>query len=291
MAPETYKRTGKNVNSQKKKRNFEIYKFAILKLNKKKEKNLSGSPFNQPSQDAHIGKINLGFLVAFPLLPSPSVSLQKLLLKFNNLNEKAMMQSDDIIALQTKELKLKKILSRTKMNSDDIICSNKNELMCKKRNLKTMMESDDTFIPSTKELKSKKNNPKTIIENDDISSPKTKKSKLKEKNPETRLKLNGFIAFRTFYCKYIHNPEHQRQLSSYLGYLWDEEPGKEVWVSYACAYNGSKSNKGFFEWLCSNLGLKPKDLDLIDKRKELVTKKYEIPGNKIEDIYIAKTLD
>lgn len=72
-------------------------------------------------------------------------------------------------------------------------------------------------------------------------------------------KINGFIAFRSFYSKSISNPADQRKLSRSLANIWLGEENKETWESYSQLYKMSKAylkNQTFVAWLCQHLRLK-----------------------------------
>lgn len=118
--------------------------------------------------------------------------------------------------------------------------------------------------------------------------PKTRKPVLKPSSDDKKQKrpnINGFIAFRTFYCKFVFSLEHQKQLSSLLAKLWYDEPSKDVWKTYAYGFNSCNQDQGFFEWLCSNLGI-----DLSGLQPDYATFIRLTPRdgllNKIEDIYL-----
>lgn len=72
--------------------------------------------------------------------------------------------------------------------------------------------------------------------------------------PRKNKRINGFMAFRSFYCRSIFNVEHQRQLSTLLGNVWKNEPNKAVWNRYAIEYNTQLPDADFVDWLCTSLG-------------------------------------
>lgn len=87
-------------------------------------------------------------------------------------------------------------------------------------------------------------------------------------------KIDGFIAFRSFYAKSIKNIHYQRLLSSLLSTAWKSEVTKDVWRTYAIFYNASERKSDFVNWLCSSLNL----------HKHCTTKE-----NNSHDIYITET--
>nr|AZQ56639.1 MAT alpha 1 protein [Suhomyces atakaporum] len=69
-------------------------------------------------------------------------------------------------------------------------------------------------------------------------------------------KINGFIAFRTFYCKSVLNSNHQRSLSKHLAEIWRTEQQKNQWKLYAAVYNlRERTDIPFVEWLCKCLNI------------------------------------
>ncbi|CUM68277.1 uncharacterized protein PRCAT00005999001 [Priceomyces carsonii] len=109
-------------------------------------------------------------------------------------------------------------------------------------------------------------------------------------------KINGFIAFRSFYSRLITNPDHQRQLSVLLGKLWVNEPNRATWNRYAIEYNALLGNsrgqyKPFVEWLCDTLHLNGEE-----KVEETYTNvvsnitwefSSRCQDNKVEDVYFT----
>ena len=112
--------------------------------------------------------------------------------------------------------------------------------------LKNLLHSYDNIAICSSSGESSKSgtSPKKLIK------VKTKISKPK--------RLNGFIAFRSYYSKSINNPSLQRQLSKELAQLWLKEPQQNIWKRYAIEYNRSCENVPFIEWLDSRTG-KPTD--------------------------------
>lgn len=109
-------------------------------------------------------------------------------------------------------------------------------------------------------------------------------------------KINGFIAFRSFYAKSIPNPVYQRKLSRSLADIWSEEENKEVWERYSQMYKVSKAylnNKTFVEWLCERLKLDHDRkcnvaISRMAPTNHTVTKSWEFVSrhNVVEDIYL-----
>nr|AZQ56623.1 MAT alpha 1 protein [Suhomyces bolitotheri] len=132
-------------------------------------------------------------------------------------------------------------------------------------------------------------------ENRDISKSKNRKF--------ANGKINGFIAFRTFYCKSILNPNHQRILSKQLGKIWQKEITKDDWNLYALTYNlRDDKTLHFVEWLCNALNIKSPilpevikpDLPILPRETKpvrSVKRQYWIfessIKNTVEDVYLA----
>ncbi|CCE85849.1 Piso0_005485 [Millerozyma farinosa CBS 7064] len=118
---------------------------------------------------------------------------------------------------------------------------------------------------------------------------KTTSRRYKPKGRRTR-SLNGFMAFRSFYSRSISNVEHQRQLSSLLGSLWQTEPNKNIWNRYAIEYNTRATNQDFVEWLCKALSL-PLDVFSIPSTSTVKNNKWLFTSNNnynaVEDVYYA----
>lgn len=108
-------------------------------------------------------------------------------------------------------------------------------------------------------------------------------------------KINGFIAFRSFYTKSIRNPKSQRLLSRSLGQIWDHYPNKKVWNRYAQEYNetAEEQDKTFVEWLSTRLNL---DLGFtrripetnIVKNGQWLISSGTSRRNTVKDVYLLK---
>lgn len=78
----------------------------------------------------------------------------------------------------------------------------------------------------------------------------------KQKNRKMlKRRLNGFIAFRSFYSRRVNSSLMQKELSSLLGQVWKREPNRSVWICYALQYNETGGEENFIDWLYRNLGL------------------------------------
>ena len=104
-------------------------------------------------------------------------------------------------------------------------------------------------------------------------------------------RLNGFMAFRSFYSRSVYDADHQRQLSSLLGSLWKNEPKQDVWNRYAIEYNSRASKEDFIEWLTRVLGL---EQGICDPSTNVVkNSKWQFSSNtqdcSVEDIYYVKS--
>ncbi|OBA22190.1 hypothetical protein METBIDRAFT_40341 [Metschnikowia bicuspidata var. bicuspidata NRRL YB-4993] len=73
-------------------------------------------------------------------------------------------------------------------------------------------------------------------------------------NDTKKRRINGFIAFRSFYSKTIKGTSHQKELSSKLAAIWKTEPNHQTWNSYALQYNATGGNESFVSWLNRKLG-------------------------------------
>lgn len=87
---------------------------------------------------------------------------------------------------------------------------------------------------------------------DTKGSIKVSKRRKKTKKTKKR-KINGFIAFRTFYSRSIGDSTTQKQLSSKLGEAWGSEQNREIWNCYALRYNETGGLNDFITWLLKNL--------------------------------------
>ncbi|KAG7885287.1 hypothetical protein KL936_005417, partial [Ogataea polymorpha] len=69
-------------------------------------------------------------------------------------------------------------------------------------------------------------------------------------------RLNGFMAFRSFYSRNIANYNSQKALSQDLADAWNREKHQQIWSLYAIQYNHSKSKEPFSRWLEMKLSKK-----------------------------------
>lgn len=114
----------------------------------------------------------------------------------------------------------------------------------------------------------------------------------KRSRSKTGHRLNGFMAFRSFYSRSVFDAEYQRQLSSILGSLWKNEPKQDVWNRYAIEYNSRASKEDFIEWLTRVLGLENRSF--CDPSTNVVkNNKWQFSSNtqdcSVEDIYYVKS--
>lgn len=85
---------------------------------------------------------------------------------------------------------------------------------------------------------------------------KTRKSRQRT-NSKINLRkrrINGFIAFRSFYSRTIKGTFNQKELSSKLAAIWKDEPHHLTWNSYALQYNATGGDENFVDWLNMKLG-------------------------------------
>nr|AZQ56709.1 MAT alpha 1 protein [Suhomyces bokatorum]AZQ56715.1 MAT alpha 1 protein [Suhomyces bokatorum]AZQ56721.1 MAT alpha 1 protein [Suhomyces bokatorum]AZQ56728.1 MAT alpha 1 protein [Suhomyces bokatorum]AZQ56734.1 MAT alpha 1 protein [Suhomyces bokatorum] len=110
--------------------------------------------------------------------------------------------------------------------------------------------------------------------------------------------INAFLAFRTFYCKNIQNPDHQIILSRSLAKIWKMEQNKLQWDLYACLYNiRSLRSLPFVQWLCKGLRLEQpinpssnqEELRVVKTDNELY--KTTKINNTIEDVYLINSME
>lgn len=114
-----------------------------------------------------------------------------------------------------------------------------------------------------------------------IRAPKKSNNKLNTKKPKT--KLNGFMAYRTFFSQDIYSIKDQREVSSCLGRCWATDKSQLIWKRYATEYNvrpSQFSNMPFLEWLLKSTGNETKQ----EKEKKEWTKHLK-SGSRIQDIY------
>lgn len=84
---------------------------------------------------------------------------------------------------------------------------------------------------------------------------KVLKQKRRKRKGSQRRSINGFIAFRTYYSKWLRNATLQQELSCQLGKVWENEPSREIWECYAYQYNETGGDESFIDWLYIKLGL------------------------------------
>lgn len=92
---------------------------------------------------------------------------------------------------------------------------------------------------------------------DDIhANKKASRSKKNRAGTDQKRKrrMNGFIAFRSFYSKTIKGTSHQKELSSKLAAIWKDEPSHQTWNCYALQYNATGGEETFVNWLNRKLG-------------------------------------
>lgn len=97
-----------------------------------------------------------------------------------------------------------------------------------------------------------------------------------------KTKMNGFIAFRTYYSNIGQSYEDQSKLSKELATIWKEDDSlQKVWEKFAEEYNVCGNDMPFLNWFELNkTKLKPKENDVI-------TQKTNISHLIVEDIYPA----
>lgn len=97
--------------------------------------------------------------------------------------------------------------------------------------------------------------------------------------PKAR-RINGFMAFRTFYSKAIKLTSSQPEVSSELATIWKNEKCQKIWHCYALRYNATGGDQSFLIWLNRSLGLTPAQKD----SKVLRTSRSNIYSN-VEDVF------
>lgn len=105
----------------------------------------------------------------------------------------------------------------------------------------------------------------------------------KKGNRVLKKKLNGFIAFRTYYSRSVHNVDLQRQLSSFLATAWQKEGNKEVWNRFAAEYSAQATDMGFPQWL-DNVQSKTENLGFTYVKYNNMTFQF----NEIEDVFLPE---
>lgn len=118
---------------------------------------------------------------------------------------------------------------------------------------------------------------------DDISEKKKphRAKKITTKSNERKRRMNGFIAFRSFYSKTIRGTSHQKELSSKLAVIWKNEPHHQTWNCYALQYNATGGEETFVEWLNRNLGFESG----VEDEKTLKIYKNDMLKN-VEDVFL-----
>nr|AZQ56685.1 MAT alpha 1 protein [Suhomyces emberorum] len=122
-----------------------------------------------------------------------------------------------------------------------------------------------------------------------------KRVKTKGKQITNFGKINGFIAFRSFYCKNIKNSVHQILLSSELANIWRDEINKKTWSLYAYLYN-VRDDKSipFVIWLCETLRMKSTFKPSIQRDLHTIKNNTTLYGtmnfkDAVEDVYFTKS--
>lgn len=105
----------------------------------------------------------------------------------------------------------------------------------------------------------------------------------KRRKAVKRRRLNGFIAFRSYYSRAAKSHSSQRKLSSLLAKVWKEEANKHVWSTYASVYNETGGNDDFILWLEKNLEQNEKD----STRSFTQKRKHHAFINDIEDVFLT----
>lgn len=92
-----------------------------------------------------------------------------------------------------------------------------------------------------------------LLKYNGLNSAANKSEKVKGQPKRKRnRRINGFLAFRSFYSASILDIEHQRELSTLLGKIWIEEENQLIWNKLAEAYNIDKldAKLQFCSWIC-----------------------------------------
>ncbi|CDK25789.1 unnamed protein product [Kuraishia capsulata CBS 1993] len=112
----------------------------------------------------------------------------------------------------------------------------------------------------------------------------------------TRHRINGFIAFRSFYSKSIRPAASQREISRRLAVIWKTEKSKDSWRRIALQYNNSGSPLGIAAWICLESGsdaaipFKDDRTDQYQEPKRQITKFNRLSSTCIiEDIFVENS--
>lgn len=101
------------------------------------------------------------------------------------------------------------------------------------------------------------------------------------KQPKT--KLNGFMAYRTYFSQEIYSIKDQRELSSCLGKSWATDKSQLIWQRYATEYNARPvqcSSLSFLEWLLKSTGNESQE-----EKENIQWRNNVKSGIRIQDIY------
>lgn len=109
------------------------------------------------------------------------------------------------------------------------------------------------------------------------------KLKSRYENRKRKSKINGFIAFRSFYSRAIKSPKPQQEISASLAVAWKLEPNRKVWNYYALLYNETAKDEEFLYWLYRSLGIID-DASCSVKQISKVNDTYFL--SKIEDVFL-----
>lgn len=91
-----------------------------------------------------------------------------------------------------------------------------------------------------------------------IRTMSTSQKKSNSRKKVFKRRLNGFIAYRSYYSKNIHDSSLQIEVSKRLAIVWKNDPSANIWKRYAFEYNKSNENISFLSWLDNNV-IKPKN--------------------------------
>ena len=116
----------------------------------------------------------------------------------------------------------------------------------------------------------------------------TKKIKPINKN------FNGFMAFRSFYCKSVSQFPLQCQLSQKLADIWKKYRHKDYWNTVAEVYKlRGNTNQTFVEWLCEQLNISLSNANIKHTRHVRNLDWSKINGNhldQVEDVFIDNSI-
>lgn len=91
-------------------------------------------------------------------------------------------------------------------------------------------------------------------------------------------KVNGFIAYRSFYTKNLSNGNAQRELSKELAKEWKCDKHRNTWSTYAAIYNSQIEDRSckepFVAWLLRSIG--------VNARKDIRIQR----NARVEDVFI-----